>query len=118
MRSHPPRSNELNSRDMPHPRLGGVSNAVITPHIGTITDTRFSHNARSAETARAISGWSSDGYIFPSTENGLHEGFITRTDDRKETRERLVANMLDAVRGLSWAIPIVANLWAYSGCRT
>ncbi|KAH9967636.1 hypothetical protein BGW80DRAFT_1254598 [Lactifluus volemus] len=99
------------------PHWDTVSNAAITVCINGIQDQRFSHNARSAETARTISGWSLDQNAFPTVESGLHEGFIKQSVDRKETRERLVRIILDAVAALERCCGVACIFAVFQGER-
>jgi hypothetical protein len=112
MKFHQPGHN-IQGSDVPHSRWGTVSNTRIgIPLEGD----QYPHKSRSAETARAITGWSSDDDQFPSIETGLHDGFIRLTEDRRETRVRLVGIILDAVCGHSLLKHIVTNIWHTAYC--
>ncbi|KAI0245000.1 hypothetical protein BJV78DRAFT_1159290 [Lactifluus subvellereus] len=88
------------NRDLPALPWRAVTEPHLLPLIQGIPDGPFRHNACTAETAWAISGWWDDQTRIPPANSGFHPGFIRSTAHRKEARGRLILNIKDSIAAL------------------
>ncbi|TFY51486.1 hypothetical protein EVG20_g10981 [Dentipellis fragilis] len=92
-----------------------VTRDTIDRRIATLADYLLTDDALAAETARVVSGWHSDGIHLPPPSSGLHAAFILDTNDRKETRERLIVGINDMITALERSCGVGAVFIAFHG---